>query len=564
MTGRIQHHNCFSILGKKDGIVMLIALVITLLLTVLGLGTLLSSSKDILTTRSQGGGKKAFYAAEGGIVYGVKELNSLLVTTLAPTSAQLAAITAPSIPGFNFDSFSIVTSGSSALVALTTGPYAGLNSFATPYTITSQASGTATDSGTVRLTQTVQDELIPLFQFGVFYNDDLEIFPGPCMTFNGRVHSNSDLYIGPGSTSNCSPNPTVDSRMTSAGDIFRCRKDTPLSCGNAQIKRSDGTYASLTYDHTDPNWATKAYNDWGGLVQDSAHQVQALNLPMETTNPIDLIKRGDTIDPASSSESQSLKDSRLYWQADLRILDGTAYDLNGNDVTSSLPPGSISSANFFDYRENKSVEVIEIDCGNLGASAPANGILYASQTQSDPNVLKAIRLTNCATLPTGGLTVASDNPIYVKGDYNTVNKKGAAILGDAVTFLSNSWNDANSSLDLDTYRVASNTTVNAALATGNTTTTVGNYNGGLENLPRFLEKWSGKTFTYKGSLVNLWQSQQATGAWCYGYNEGCPIMGIYKAPNRVWSYDTDFNDPANLPPGTPSVRTLARNQWARW
>ena len=152
-----------AVMRNKEGMVMPVALIVMLLLTLLGMEALLSSSTDLLTTRSQWAGKGAFYASEGGIVYGTKELNSLLATTLVPTSAQIAAITPPSISGFNFDTFSVAASGNSAVKTITTGPYAGLNSVSTPYTITSQTSGTGSDSGTVRLTQSVEDQLIPLF-----------------------------------------------------------------------------------------------------------------------------------------------------------------------------------------------------------------------------------------------------------------------------------------------------------------------------------------------------------------------------------------------------------------
>ena len=59
------------------------------------------------------------------------------------------------------------------------------------------------------------------------------------------------------------------------------------------------------------------------------------------------------------------------------------------------------------------------------------------------------------------------------------------------------------------YRV----TVNAALMMGNKDTAGTQYSGGLENLVRFLENWSGVTFTYKGSLVCLWQSAHANSNW---------------------------------------------------
>jgi len=161
------------------------------------------------------------------------------------------------------------------------------------------------------------------------------------------------------------------------------------------------------------------------------------------------------------------------------------------------------------------------------------------------------RLTNASDLGSG-LTIVSENPMYVQGDYNTVNKQPAALMGDAVTFLSNSWDDAKSSQSISN-RVASNTTVNASIMTGNTESTSSNYNGGLENLPRFLEKWSGKDFVFKGSLVNLWNSQQATADWSYGT--------YYTAPNRKWSYDVDLDDPANHPPETPTIQVFQRTGW---
>ena len=39
-----------------------------------------------------------------------------------------------------------------------------------------------------------------LFQFAVFYTNDLEILPGPDMTLGGRVHCNGDIYLGCGGT----------------------------------------------------------------------------------------------------------------------------------------------------------------------------------------------------------------------------------------------------------------------------------------------------------------------------------------------------------------------------
>jgi hypothetical protein len=175
---------------------------------------------------------------------------------------------------------------------------------------------------------------------------------------------------------------------------------------------------------------------------------------------------------------------------------------------------------------------------------------------------------NGATLPPSGLTVATAEPLYVKGNFNLNNgdttagqtdtsmTKPASLVGDAITILSQNWNDSAS--PIAGGRAAVNTTVNAALISGIVETTkVGNnkyYSGGVENLPRFLENWSGTTLTYNGSMVVMFDSQRATSFW--------QSPGVYyNPPVRKWAFDVNFLNQNKLPPGTPQVRKLVRGQW---
>jgi hypothetical protein len=128
--------------------------------------------------------------------------------------------------------------------------------------------------------------------------------------------------------------------------------------------------------------------------------------------------------------------------------------------------------------------------------------------------------------------------------------------------LSNNWqpNNSDSKGDLGTNtRLATATTVNAALASGPSAESAINAgNGQLENDIRFLEDWNGQNFTYSGSIVNLWHSQQATGAWrCCGTGG----TNYYTAPTLIWSYDTLFN--ASPPPGTPQGVLIQRGPWVQ-
>jgi len=168
----------------------------------------------------------------------------------------------------------------------------------------------------------------------------------------------------------------------------------------------------------------------------------------------------------------------------------------------------------------------------------------------------AVKLHGGAELPQP-LTIVTGNPAYIRGDYNAINKKPAAVIADAVTILSNAWgdNDLAYSQQSLSSRVAANTTQNVALMLGNSTTSVGSYNGGVENLPRFLERWSGRVFTYRGSLIDLWTSQVAVGAWGQS--------NVYSPPRRDWEFDSDLLDPANLPPSTPEVYTVRMRSWVR-
>ncbi|MCP4614027.1 MAG: hypothetical protein GY845_35520, partial [Planctomycetes bacterium] len=425
---------------------------------------------------------------------------------------------------------------------LTKGTLAGLNAQVQSFDIKSTAFSMV-DRSQVTVSEVFECALVPLFQFAVFYGNDLEIAPGPDMTLLGRVHSNGDLWLQSGNTL------YMDSYVTCSGDLKHGRKGAgSVSNGDVMIKDTDGNYQNmksadgnfLTSASTD--WYDTAYSRWGGRVQDAAFGQEELNLPLTNDDdPHKLIERS-----AGNTDSYENK-------ATLRIIDGVAEAKMGGtwiNVSGLLPAGTITNTSFTDLRESETVNSTDVDISKLKTSSyfPSNGVLYMSDSRTS---FDGSRLTNASDLGSG-LTIVSENPMYVQGDYNTVNKKPAALLADAVTFLSNSWDDTKSALAIGS-RTATNTSVNASIMTGNTETTSSNYNGGLENLPRFLESWSGKDFVFKGSLVNLWNSQQAVGPWSYG--------SYYRAPNRKWSYDTDLDDPANHPPETPTVQVFQRTGW---
>lgn len=175
----------------------------------------------------------------------------------------------------------------------------------------------------------------------------------------------------------------------------------------------------------------------------------------------------------------------------------------------------------------------------------------------------------------GGFTVASEQPVYVKGNYNANDASGwgtpnaaAAVIADAVTLLSNNWSDLlslqhprwynNSTSSGPLARNATTTWYRLAIAAGkNMTFPQPNWgasqdfgtDGGVHNFMRYLETWSGQTSHYKGSLVSFYFSHYGNGVF-----KCCTT--VYSPPTRDYSFDTNFLNPQLLPPGTPRFRDI--------
>jgi hypothetical protein len=177
-------------------------------------------------------------------------------------------------------------------------------------------------------------------------------------------------------------------------------------------------------------------------------------------------------------------------------------------------------------------------------------------------------LTNGATLPANGLSVVTPDPLYIVGNWNVTNDSGqgqlqthdvsdtlpSAVFADAVTILSPAWNPNNSSNSISS-RTAAPDTVNAAILTGIVPSNGTYYSGGVENFVRLQEDWTGVSFCYNGSMVEMFQSQVANYPW--------PGTGIvYNPPNRNWAYDTNFSNPSQLPPLTPKIIYINRARWS--
>lgn len=580
--GRPSHHSRatrrWALRAARRGVVLLAVIFSALiLLAITGSVTRLGvhQTRDRIRYETY---KDEFAAAEEAINKTYAHIQFLITQGSPDFFNEVASISPPVIDGFIFPVFN-VSNTFSGTEDVTSGQWEGLSLFRLRYRVQVRAkkvggSADLVEHPGVGLTQNLQITYIPLFNFAIFYDPVMEIAPGPVMDVIGRIHANGDAYFQAGTGL------TVHERTTVAGHIFHGRHpDSGEAGANASVLFPDGrgSYANMLQssgwvDSRSPTWTADALNYWQGYVKDNAHGVKPLSLPIPTVaDNHDLIERADP-----DNDSYSLQQEKFEYKADLKIIrEGgsvTGYDNDGNVVPLTYTDDegedqSIwSTATFWDEREDKQVSVLDIDLSKMADSGiiPANGILYVSNDSSinDSNDMAAVRLINGAELPNAGIvegfSVATDDPIYVKGDFNTVDKTLAMIAGDSINILSNAWLDSRAEPgDSFSNRNASATTVNAVCIQGVVPSGADSdgtsYSGGVENYFRFLENWSGRNFTFNGSIIQLWLSEVALGIWRYGSPN-------YTAPNRIWSWDTDLQG-INGPPGAPRVFEIQQTQW---
>jgi Tfp pilus assembly protein PilX len=529
------------ILGEERGVATLVALLMIGMLLLIGLAALTSSDDEAQIAGNEWREMKSFYAAEAGLEEAVATLTTEYDSTGRPPTQ---------LPDETFTlnecevEYTTEDQGAAETKVLTTGTMAGLYALVKSFSVQSSATS-ATEQGQMILSQNFEVALVPIFQFAVFYENDLWATPAEDMTVTGRVHVNGNMYL------QANTNLFFAGRVSAAGEIHHGLPGVSSASGGVWFKDANNTYQNMNksgtwLDASNSDWYNKASARWGGMVQDEAFGQKDLNLPLTDASgdAHKIIERA-----ASNSDSYENK-------AGLKILDGVAYAYSSGswqNITSLLPSGTLTTTSFYDAREKKTVTSTDVNISKLKTSSyfPSNGVIYSSDHRSGYPVL---RLTNGASLG-NPLSVFSENPLYVKGDYNTTDKKPAAVVADAVTYLSNSWTDAKSTGSMSA-RTTTATTVNVSMITGDLDPSVQSYSGGLANLPRFLENWNTTKFTLKGSMVNLWRTRQASGTWNYGGSSA-----YYTAPTRDYCFDTDLQDPNKLPPETPVVRTFLRTGW---
>jgi hypothetical protein len=505
--------------------------------------------------------------------------------------------------------------------------YPGLSAFASTYRILSNARYTYDG---YNITGVVQQDLqmaeIPVFQFAIFYNTTLEFSDCAPMVVKGRVHCNTNINVGCTSSGSLAFNYFVDC----SGIITN-----PPAGG---ISQASWVAANTTYTGTpSPGYGTgepvlTLPIGTNGTDPNAIREIINPAPPLESqTNPISsqrFYNKADMVIIITNVQVGATwvtnTTSVMTTNGVLVLIKNSMYDISPTPfmVTNGITTGTSNGINyavawsnwvaygftnwlslsntFYDQRQSANQHVVQIDVGKLGTwigtnggctniylngkwttTTPFNGIIYIQDNRTATNGWQnCVRLVDGQNVTNGlyvsGLTVATQNPVYILGLYNcpgaanvaatnTVGCRPCSVICDALTILSPNWATFNYDLISGgpnfpgsfTSRNAADDTVNTAIITGNvltTDTTAMGFSGGVHNLTRFLENWSGHNMWLNTSIICLYTSVQA--------NVQFQMPGAYyNPPTRKYSFDLNYTTSTGLPPGTPLIDRMIRAGW---
>jgi hypothetical protein len=425
---------------------------------------------------------------------------------------------------------------------------------------------------------------IPLYQFAAYYDGYMEVYPGPDMTFNGRVHANDTIAFWN------EYKVSFGNWITSAGAIIGKRRTE----GRLAFAKADGSgiddvnimnLAGATYSEV-KNFAA----DWPDFK--AKHRVAYANeangcgpVPKLALKNLKGLDPRSLIDWRQAGDDADAKKLKYAWRANLIWQ-------NGNWRNNSLavvfppvpplltPPGPPAwTPSPYPQRvkvnvraENLVTHLLPINLGNLLQRSPDDTIVYLYDEFYD--ILQGNRMAggfllyNCANL-TRKLTIATNSRIMVYGDFNTLanynlpggGPKGyfpSALVCDHYISLSNEFIPSEHDSpgegrgpSVIVRNPGARLIVNTCLTVGGTRLPSGHWQA-VHLLPQHIEYLENVPVTFSGSLACLFTSRWVS-----------QIGGAsdYYAPNRNFAFDPMYNDMRNMPPGTPRLVTPALSEW---
>ena len=253
--------------SDERGIAMITTLLVLMLMSALLVGftaVVMSDQRYRFLDRDRG---QSFYAAAGAIEKLTSDLGNLFFANMAPTSAQVTALTVGRVqagdhrrhlhvrqrrrracrpascrpttarqPGKTVKTvggkgytimFCANAAGNPTVsddpMTIKTGPFEGLIAQQIPYQL--DVTAKSATGGEVHLIRTMEAVAIPVFQFGMFSDVDLSFSAADDFTFGGRVHTNGNLFLAAGDGSTL----TLTDKITAVKEVVRQRLSNGVS-----------------------------------------------------------------------------------------------------------------------------------------------------------------------------------------------------------------------------------------------------------------------------------------------------------------------------------------------
>lgn len=249
MTSQKVVNNTSARSGER-GSAIVVALLVLALVSVFVAFAISRTAAEASAVGNETSSARTMYAAQGSLETMTRNFNKVFERKLNPSQTDLDKVVDPDVfPGLSRaqgGSFDFVPEldkvTDSTTSVLSGGPYSGLYAIRDTWRLRTTATD---DYGTqIRLTRNILNNRIPIFQFGIFYEDDLELFRPPRFSFGGRVHSNRHFFISPGSEG-----VYFDSRVTAAGHIitqsWRNGNTSDIANNQTFIKNASGVNRQL-------------------------------------------------------------------------------------------------------------------------------------------------------------------------------------------------------------------------------------------------------------------------------------------------------------------------------
>ena len=456
---------------NERGAALAIAIIVLAIMAVIALTALAFSSTEARIAGSDLQRTQTFYATTSAMEKMTNDFSNLFRVKRTPTAADLFTIShtypQPLIDeGFTFDQTLAEDTDRLAemrrtqnlpstvypRVNIPDGPYAGLYSTIIPYKLSSTGK-MVTSRTEVKLEREFNNYLVPLFQFGIFSNEDLEFSPGPLMTFNGRVHTNRNLYA--------MRNIKFLNRVSMAGELVRNATrsgDANTAAGNTNVffevngvsvQSTQGsvlagggtvggpnvvgtTAGQRGYFPGSPNgvfnstWESESVkpadgteNRFGGQVLTNTTGAAELKTPLELAgnSPAEIIKR------SLPSDDDILTSSRYHGKSQVRILIDDEGAGSGATNVAGISAGGVLLSDFVPSVLNSGNALRPIsDGGTVGGS-----VVYQRNPGTYSNIAGTVRATGANSGNTGGFYYPRGAGLYGKILIQIVKPDGSTV-----------------------------------------------------------------------------------------------------------------------------------------